>query len=43
MHELNFLEVVEDEADEVEKCAENQHAEAFCRKNFEEVFGNYQA
>ena len=43
MHKLDFLEIVENEADEVEKCAENQHAEAFCRKNFEEDFGNYQA
>ncbi len=43
MHELDFLEVVEDETDEVENGAENQHAEAFCGKYFEEVFGNYQA
>ena len=43
VHEFDLLEVVEDEADEVENSAENQHAEAFCGKNFKEVFGNYQA
>ena len=30
VHELNFLEVVEDNSDEVEHCAEDEHAEALC-------------
>ena len=29
VHELDFLEVVENDSDEVEGCAENEHAEAF--------------
>ena len=30
VHELNFLEVVEDNSNEVEHCAEDEHAEALC-------------
>ena len=38
MHELDFLEVVEDDAHEIEGGTEDKHAEAFWRKNLKEIF-----
>ncbi len=43
MHELDFLEVVEDDAHQVEGRAEDKHAEAFWREDFEEALCNEEA
>ena len=43
MHELDFLEVVENDAHQVEGRAEDKHAEAFWREDFEEVLCNEEA
>ena len=37
MHVLDFLEVVENDSCEIENCTEDEHVEAFCREDFEEV------
>ena len=43
VHEFDFLEVVENDAHEIEGCTEDQHAEAFWREDFEEVLCNEKA
>ena len=42
VHKFNFLEVVEDDSNQIEGGTTNQHAEAFCRKNFEKILCNYE-